>query len=536
MKKVFSFLAVTFVCVSFFQCAKQGTPTGGKVDSIPPRFVRASPENFTTNFDAEEIKIFFNEFVKLEKPTEQIIISPPMDPKPDITPLGFASKDIKIQITDTLQENTTYVINFGQSIVDHNEGNPLPFFKYVFSTGSYIDSLSISGTVEDALLKEADPYISVMLYEVNEEYSDSLIFNEPPRYITNTLDSLRTFELTNLKEGTYQLVALQDLNSNYRYNPGREKIAFLGEPITIPTDTTFNLTLFREQLSFKPERPKQISGQKLLIGYSGKPSPDSLQFYPLSSVPENFEYTLTKVAEKDSLHFWYKPKLEIDSLILELKSPVGTDTLITRLKEMPIDSLIVSTEPSGTLEFNKNFRFTANTTITESNEQLISVLDKDSIAVPFTSELNKWQNTLQLNFEVRENQTYYISGMPGAITDFFGATNDTIKKTVRTTALADYGNITLNLQNVKSYPVIVQLTDEKGVVKYEKYSSGEESVRFGFLTPGTYLIRLIYDRNENGVWDTGSYLEKREPEKIIYYPVPVEVRPNWDVTESFILN
>ena len=119
MKKV-SFLAVIIVCLSFVQCAKQGTPTGGDIDSIPPKFIRASPENFTTNFDAEEIEILFNEFVKLEKPTEQIIISPPMDPKPNITPLGLASKDIKIEITDTLQENTTYVINFGRSIVDHN--------------------------------------------------------------------------------------------------------------------------------------------------------------------------------------------------------------------------------------------------------------------------------------------------------------------------------------------------------------------------------------------------------------------------------
>lgn len=534
MKKV-SFLAVVMVCLSFIQCAKQGTPTGGKVDSIPPRFVRASPENFTTNFDAEEIEILFNEFVKLEKPTEQIIISPPMDPKPNITPLGLASKDIKIKITDTLQENTTYVVNFGRSIVDHNEGNPLPFFKYVFSTGDYIDSLSISGKVEDALLKEADPFISVMLYEMNEEYTDSLVFNEPPRYITNTLDSLRTFELTNLKEGTYQIVALQDLNSNYRYNPGREKIAFLGEPITIPTDTIINLTLFREQLSFKPERPKQISGQKLLVGYQGKPLPDSLQFNPLSPVPENFEYTLTKVAEKDSLHFWYKPEVGIDSLVLELTSPAGIDTLITRLKELPKDSLIVTTEPSGSLEFNKNFLFTANTPIAEANEELISILDKDSLPVTFTTELNKWQNTLQLKFETRENQTYYISGLPGAITDFFGATNDTIKKTVKTKALADYGNITLNLQNVASYPIIVQLTDDKGVVKYETISTGEASVRFGLLTPATYLIRVIYDKNGNGVWDTGSYLNKLPPEEIVYYPEPVEVRANWDVTDNFIL-
>lgn len=316
MKAYFSVLIIVLVSLSFMQCAKKGTPTGGRVDSIPPKFIRAVPENYSVNFDAEEIRIFFDEFIKLDKPQQQIIISPPMDPKPDITPLGFPSRDIRIKINDTLQENTTYVVNFGTSIVDNNENNPLPFFKYVFSTGSYIDSLVVGGSIEDALLKEADPFISVMLYEIDENYNDSLVFTQPPRYITNTLDSLRTFQLTNLKPGKYQLIALQDINNDYKYNPGREKIAFLEAPISIPTDSTFDLNLFRENLDFSAERPKQIAQQKLLIGYRGKPDFDSITFTPVSPVPEDFEYRLTKIADKDSINFWYKPNFEKDSLVL----------------------------------------------------------------------------------------------------------------------------------------------------------------------------------------------------------------------------
>jgi hypothetical protein len=116
-----------------------------------------------------------------------------LDPRPEITPMGSPQKYIRIRNLDSLEENTTYVFNFGNSVVDNNEGNPLPFFKYVFSTGSYIDSLTVKGTVNDALLKEPESFISVMLYERDENFTDSLVYKQPPRYITNTLDSLKDF-------------------------------------------------------------------------------------------------------------------------------------------------------------------------------------------------------------------------------------------------------------------------------------------------------------------------------------------------------
>ena len=270
MKKTPHFLLTLLLIVVFQSCAKRGTPDGGPEDFIPPVYVRATPENFTTNFDAEEIRIYFDEYIKLNEAQRQIIVSPPMDPKPEITPLGSASRSIRIKITDTLQENTTYTINFGQSIVDNNAGNPLPFFQYIFSTGSYIDSLSVAGHISDAYFKDAPPFVSVMLYEVDSTYNDSTIFLQQPRYITNTLDSLTTFNLDYLKEGTYQLVALNDLNNNYRFDPGRENIAFLDQSITIPTDSVYDLKLFREIPQFGIARPKQEAGQHIIFGYTGK--------------------------------------------------------------------------------------------------------------------------------------------------------------------------------------------------------------------------------------------------------------------------
>ncbi len=537
MKKGFSVFLFLISSLLLVQCAKRGSPTGGEIDTEPPKFTRASPENYSTNFTSEDIRINFNEYIKLEKPQEQIIISPPMSPRPEITPLGNPQRYVGILIVDTLQENTTYVINFGRSIVDNNEANPLPFFKYVFSTGSYIDSLRVSGTVNDALLSEADPFISVMLYEVNENFSDSLVLNEPPRYITNTLDSLRTFELTNLKEGTYQLVAVKDNNNDYKYNPGREKIAFIDNYVTIPTDTTYNLTLFRENILFQPDRPKQLTNNQILIGYRGKIDVDSLQFEVISPVPADFEYRITKVPEKDSIHFWFKPPIDLDSIRLKVITPHRIDTLITRMTDIPVDSLRITMVPSASnLNFGDNVKITANTPINLPNGAMITILDRDSLNVDFTSELKPFENSVHLKFPKDENQTYRVKLLPNAITDFFGKSNDTIQKNYNTKAYSEFGNLGLTLQNVRSFPVIVQLTNEKGVVIAEKYSTSETQLRFEFITPGKYLLRLIYDENENLQWDTGDYLEKRMPEEIIYFPELLDVRPNWDINQTFIAN
>ncbi|MEL6988848.1 MAG: Ig-like domain-containing protein, partial [Bacteroidota bacterium] len=183
-------------------CAKRGSPTGGPQDSIPPSFVKAVPPNYTTSFDKEEIRIYFDEYIKLKDYQKQLIISPPLK-NSIISPQGSASKYISITITDTLAPNTTYVFNFGQSIQDNNEGNPFSSFKYVMSTGEYIDSLTVKGSIIDELEDKPDNFVSVMLYAVDSTLNDSIVFKEPPRYVTNTLDSLTTFEITNIEEGEY---------------------------------------------------------------------------------------------------------------------------------------------------------------------------------------------------------------------------------------------------------------------------------------------------------------------------------------------
>ena len=184
LKNNFKYILFLIVLATV-SCAKRGAITGGLKDTLAPILKTSFPKNFSTNFKGTEIKLTFDEYIKLKDLRKQLIISPPMKNEPLILPTNV-SKYLSIKINDTLQPNTTYSFNFGQSITDNNEGNPYNQFKYIFSTGAYIDSLSIGGTVKDAFNKEVESFVSVMLYDVNDKFIDSVVYNENPRYVTNT--------------------------------------------------------------------------------------------------------------------------------------------------------------------------------------------------------------------------------------------------------------------------------------------------------------------------------------------------------------
>jgi uncharacterized protein (DUF2141 family) len=243
MTKLKYIITLLVLAVFFTNCAKRGTITGGPKDTIAPKIVGSLPENFSTNFKGSEIKINFNELIKVKDITKQLIISPPLKKQPIIVPQGSASKFISIKLLDTLQENTTYSFNFGQSISDNNENNPYSQFKYVFSTGNYIDSLTVVGKIKDAFNQKPDNFVSVLLYDA-KTFTDSTVYKETPLYVTNTLDSLKVFSLENLKEGSYQIIALKDKSGNNKFDPKSDKIGFLNEPITLPTSTAYELELF----------------------------------------------------------------------------------------------------------------------------------------------------------------------------------------------------------------------------------------------------------------------------------------------------
>ncbi len=516
-------------------CAKRGTPTGGPKDEDPPKFVKANPPNYTTNFKGDEIRIYFDEYIKLNDLNKNLIVSPPMDPAPLITPLGSGSKYIGIKITDTLQPNTTYVFNFGNSVVDNNEGNPFSFFKYVMSTGDYIDSLTVKGQIRDALQQEPDHFVTVMLYQADSTYSDSLIYRDVPRYVTNTLDSLSTFELTNVKAGKYRLAALKDDASNYTYQPDKDKIGFLGQVIEVPKDTTYNLTLFSEEPPLKVARPKQAALQRINFGFTG--NADSINIALINKVPEGFESLSTYKKDADSISFWYKPQLKQDSLIFKVGARRQLDTFYLRSRRLKEDSLYFSSATGNDLKLGEPFELKSSIPITSLDSTKITITKKDSSSVPFKYTLRQKESAVDLEFKTEEAEDYQITLLPNALIDFYGKTNDTLIFSPKTKEAADYGELELTLQDAEQYPYILQLVTEKWEVKRELYAKkGQTVFKFNLINPGKYYARLILDRNKNGRYDTGNYLKGEQPEEIIYYPKLLDIRTGWFPKETFVLS
>ena len=309
-------------------CAKRGKPTGGPLDSIAPILVSANPEHKTINFKAKKIKIYFDEYIKLKDASKQLVVSPPQKYDPIITPMGTASKLITIEILDTLDLNTTYAFNFGNSIVDNNEENELGNFKYVFSTGTYIDSLDLKGEVIDPILKTPVKGIDVMLYEYNDSYTDSTIFKEKPRYIANTLDTT-LFEITNLREGKYLLIALNDSNGNKIYNPEIDKIGFVEDTITIPTDKKFNFPIFKEIPELKVIKPKEVTKGHLIFGYKGNAKGLNIQL--LTPTSNEFKSVTNFEKDKDTINYWYTA-IEADSLNFVISKDEYTEEFTVKNK------------------------------------------------------------------------------------------------------------------------------------------------------------------------------------------------------------
>lgn len=535
LKKLLGLLFFTFMALALWQCAKRGSPSGGPKDVTPPELIKAEPENYTINFKAKKIRLYFDELIKLEDVQNQLVVSPPFKNPAEITPMGAPSKYIEVVIKDTLRENTTYTINFGQSIVDNNEGNPNSFLSYVFSTGDYLDSLTLSGAVKDAISRKADDFISVMLYELDSTYNDSTIYKEPPLYITNTGDSLPLFELRNLKAGKYALFGLKDVNKNNMFDQGQDKIAFIEDTITIPTDSIYLLNLFREQLNYKATVPSLVAKNKIIFGYQGDYRDMNIE--TLTSLPDSVKTTILKERDKDTLNYWFTPT-DLDSInfIVQNEKAQVLDTFTVKMRDLPLDSLKLTTSVSGKLNFEDTFSVLSNTPIVALDTSNISLNISDSIPATYTYELDTLKNKIDFDFELEPNQKYSFSFLPGAITDFFGVQNDTLDYNLSTGSFADYGNLRMVLGGAVTFPVIVQLTNEKGEVQREIVASESQIFEFNNLNPGNYIARVVLDGNGNGKMDTGNYLEKRQPERVSYYPGVIEIRANWEKEETFILS
>ena len=222
--KVGSIILFNLLLLTIFSCARMGSPDGGWYDETPPKILGTSPANGSDDVNSKKVTILFNEFVKLDNPTEKVVVSPPQLEAPEVKVSG---KRITVALQDTLKPNTTYTIDFSDAITDNNEGNPLGNYTYSFSTGNRIDTMEVAGYVLEAQNLEPIKGILVGLYN---NLNDTVFQHEPMMRIART-DGNGHFVIKGVAKGDYRIYALQDMDGNYKFNQPGEKIAFTPEII-----------------------------------------------------------------------------------------------------------------------------------------------------------------------------------------------------------------------------------------------------------------------------------------------------------------
>ncbi|MGB0932293.1 MAG: Ig-like domain-containing protein [Chitinophagales bacterium] len=510
-------------------CAKQISPNGGPKDETPPKVLEVSPPHLSTNFDSQTIEIEFDEFFKLNKPNEQIIISPLMVKRPEFKIKG---RTLTIELQEELQENTTYTINFGLAIQDNNENNELENYEYAFATGNEIDSLEVHGEVLFAKDKVAAENVLVALYETG---TDTLFTTTPPKYISRT-DKEGAFNLRNIRAGEYQLIALSDKNNNYFFDQATEDIAFHPSPINI-TDSIrghFDLFMFNEgKTKLRLSDKKKVDYGHLQLFFS-KPQ-DTLKVRLLDSLNliSADSLLIDYAAKKDTVDIWYRSS-EAEELIFEvIGSENYADTIEFKSLKKAEDLPQLSHRTNlgrGELDLNQRLWLQYNHPILQIDSNQIAFFE-DSVQA--NEPLKVWKDTsnmhrIYLDANWKPDQNYQVSLYPTFATDFFGQTRDTIQLNFEVQTEENYGTLIVQLQNFnEDLDYIFQLRDNKNkVIKEQKLTNNQ--LMLPYLKPSEYQISVIEDRNKDGIWTTGDYELKRQPEKIFMIAEKVEIRPNWE--------
>jgi hypothetical protein len=532
----YNFFFYIFVALVIFGCAAQQQPQGGPRDVTPPVLVKALPANKTRNFTAKEINLEFDEFIKLANQYTEITMSPTMEKQPEYS---ANKKRLRITFKDTLLKNTTYVINFGKGIQDVNESNVMKNFTYVFSTGPHIDSLSISGTVTNTLTRENEKDVTVMLFPLKQ---DSLLFGKKKPSIFTTTDSSGNFSLNNLHEDQYRIYALKEASPDKIFNNDNELIAFLKKPINLKSDTSnIKLNLFKqfpEKFRFSEKR-FDVDGKMLFVFNKALQNPSLKVIYPADINNQKYvEFSKTK--DTASVFVKYMNFDSIRVAVYDNNKPVDTTYLLKQKKEtftrvfnFKYNISNEKLKPGTDLKINSNLPIDAI-----DNAQI--TLKEDSIGLG-SSDYTLQKDTgniksLILKYRWRQNSKYELVFNAGAFTDIYGDKNKYAAKKFQPDKPENYSSLTLKVtlpDTSKTY-VVELLNDQKAVLETTPIRRSGP-VAYKTILTGKYFIRVIYDENKNGRWDSGNVHLKKQPENTWVNEKEITLRPNWEAEEPIVV-
>ena len=510
-----SFLSIVSLLI-LIGCATVKAPSGGPKDTIAPKPIadKTFPANQSTNFIAKSIVIEFDEYFILENPSEQILISPKLEPTPEIY---VQNKRLIVDFKSQLEKNTTYSINFGNAIKDLHEGNDTTI-SYVFSTGNYLDSLSISGNCKDAFTLLPIEKAWVMLYTL-----DSVAGKSVPKYLTRT-DKNGNYKINNIKNDIYNVVALVDANQNFKYDLITEQIGFTNKELNLK-DSSINkldLKLFIEQdTSFQIESYK-LNENGLIEIICNKNFKSEVKFSENSVLWSNAYY--------DTITAYINPKIIKDefNIIVSFPNINFYDTLsfykTEIIKEKTTVNYSTFIHPKNEIIIRPNYPF-------KSIDITKILLLKDSTETNKRVELDSSNSFLTISSNFAEEDVYDIQILPEAINSIYETVNkDTLILKTTVKKISDYASIIINCNEQQG---LIQLLDKSNQVIQEAKSY--QKITFEKLLPGNYQLRLIVDENKNGIWDSGNFNTKKQAERIIYYSEKLNLKANWDIEIDWLV-
>lgn len=582
------YIFIIIAAAVMYSCANIGNPSGGPIDKTPPIFMRSNPTPNAVNVKDRKIEIFFDEIVTLKDPSTKIIVSPAQTEMPRMSALG---RKVTVELVDSLLPNTTYTIDFSNSIQDNNEGNAIDNFAFAFSTGSVIDSMRVSGYVLDS--RTLEPMQSVVV-GLQSNLADSAFHKEKLQRVALTNDRGQ-FTIRNVSPGSYHIFALKDLDRDYKFGNPTEDIAFL-DSIIVPSigsreaaDTVYNDlneidTIMRATrpayfpndilLSmFNEDRKSQYLANNLRVDSTrisltfaaASDTLPSLSIVGRNDVPDQW-YTLERSQTNDTLTYWIRPPhlVSADTLMVAttyLRTDTtsnlswGTDTLKftfqrqkakKKKKNEETDSLeqirFMELHPlaNGTQEVYAPLLLQTGTPIERYSREAFHLqrkLQNDTIFYPAEiksialrdSTLNRRDLMLKVDWE--PGAAYKLAVDSLAMTDIYGLQTKPLKVDFNVRKMEEYGNIVFNITAVRD-SAIVELLDgtEKIVLRAPVKNHRAELLN---LLPGKYYARLFIDRNGNGKYDTGNYDMHLQPEETVYYPGAINLKKNWDVEQTW---
>lgn len=517
-----------------YGCAQPAAPEGGPRDTEAPVVEKAVPANYSVNFNSKTILLEFNEYIRLNNLNQKLLISPYMEEKPEVSIKG---KSLYIELQEDPEPGITYTLHFADAIVDNNEGNPLENFKYVFSTGDFIDSMRFSGKIVQAQNLEPAEGVYMMLYSSKE---DSVPYLQTPSYLSKT-DEKGMFRISNIKKGKYKAFALKDQNSNYLFDLPNEEIAFTDS--LIKADTTDQEPVFRlfeedhKKQYLKSFKADQYGRFSLVFNLPVK----NLGVSPLNQSFKKQWFIRENNAERDSITYWLTGISGMDSLKLKITDRDSIlDTLHFKLPEkskLKKDSLeITSNISSAPFDLHKNIDLILSHPIIDYDTSRISFME-DSIPVkPQVVFHDSALRVFELHHDWKENTDYRLMIPPGTFSDIFEMSNDSFLVSFKTQKKNFYASLSLKINMEEESPKILQLLDEKNSVVREIFlEKGETKVSLNHLKAGKYKLKLILDENSNKTWDTGNYIKSLQPEKVILYKKDIDLKANWEQEIEWVL-